>query len=100
VDTQARGAALAVALDVDNNVSLASDKAATGTAVIEPSGASVSGTEGTLALTKGLRFLSIIAWVQWIPGVNGLLTRRLFPQVDVVPPPSTPKPPTPTVVAK
>jgi len=97
-DAQARGAALAVALDVDNQVSLTPDKTATGTAVIEPAGTSVSGSVGTTALTKGLRGLSVMSWVMWIPGVSSMLTHRLFPQT--VTPASEAKPPTPTVAAK
>ncbi|MBA4188472.1 MAG: hypothetical protein C0467_10745 [Planctomycetaceae bacterium] len=78
-DTQARAAALTVALDVDNQVSLAPDKAATGTAVTGTGVAATSGPDGTKVLSKGLRFLSVISWLLLIPGVKGLLTRRLFP---------------------
>ncbi|MCE9567384.1 MAG: hypothetical protein K8U57_35740 [Planctomycetes bacterium] len=99
-DAQARGAALAVALDVDNQVSLMPDKTAAGTAVTTAAGAVVSGPEGTRALTTGLRIPSVMSWALWIPGLFGLLTRRLFPQVDVTAAPSGTKPPAPTVAAK
>ncbi len=79
VEPQTRAAALTVALDVDNQVSLTPDKTATGTAVVGSEGTATSGPEGTKTLSKGLRFLSVMAWVLWIPGVGALLTRRLFP---------------------
>jgi hypothetical protein len=86
-DAQARGASLAVALDVDNQVSLVGDKNATGN-VVRGEGSGVSGSEGTRLLAKGLRFLSVMSWMLWIPGVSGLLTRRLFPGAEVAAPAS------------
>jgi len=101
-ETQTRAASLAVALDVDNQLSLAPDKSASGTTVTATGtgGTATSGTEGTRTLSKGLRFMSLMSWMLWIPGVSSLLTRKLFPSTDTTPPTSGTKPSAPTVAAK
>jgi hypothetical protein len=95
VAAHTRAAALAVALDPDNQVRLDVDRAADVPYATGPDGKVTTGAAGTTALAKGLRFLSVVGFVFWIPGVRALLTRRLFPTAGA--PASTPaaKPPTP-----
>jgi hypothetical protein len=78
-DAHARAAALALALDADNQIALKQDRAATGTSVAGADGGFHTGSDGRRVLTKGLRFLSSVSWALLVPGVSGLLTRRLFP---------------------
>lgn len=92
-DKQSRAAALAVALDVDNQVILQRDKLATGTTVTSPEETVTAGSEGVGVLSRGLRFLSSMSWLLWIPGVKMLLARKLFPRTDTTPTTTT-KPPT------
>jgi len=75
-----RAASLALALDIDNQITLVPDKAATATSVASADGKAATGTEGTAAFTRGLRLLSMLSWLLWVPGVRALLTRRLFPR--------------------
>jgi hypothetical protein len=79
VERETKAAAFALALDADNQITLNPDKAATATAVAAATGSPVGGPEGTRILAKGLRFLTVVGWLLWIPGVKTLLTRRLFP---------------------
>ncbi len=79
VEEQARAAALAVALDPDNQVRLAPEAGVTQPALTGAEGKPASGADGFGVFAKGLRFLSVVGFLLWIPGVRGLLTRKLFP---------------------
>ncbi len=95
-ETHARAAALALALDIDNQIALTPDASATETALTDARGKSATGSDAAPGLFRGLRFLSALGFVLWIPGLKGLLTRRLFPAAaDPTASPGV-KPPAPT----
>ncbi|VTU01055.1 Thiol-disulfide oxidoreductase DCC OS=Isosphaera pallida (strain ATCC 43644 / DSM 9630 / IS1B) GN=Isop_3458 PE=4 SV=1 [Gemmataceae bacterium] len=85
-DAHARAAALALALDADNQIALKQDRAAAGTSVAGADGVARTGPDGRKVLSKGLRFLSAVSWALLVPGVSGLLTRRLFPTAPTAAP--------------
>ena len=74
-----RAAALAVAGDADNQITLLPDQNAASVTLTDHEKKSTTGPEGVASLFKNVRFLSIIGFVMWIPGVRGLLTKYLFP---------------------
>jgi hypothetical protein len=78
----ARAAALALAGDVDNQVALAPDPGASAVTLNDPDNKPVTGPDGVTALFKRVRFLSIVGFVLWIPGVRSLLTKYLFPAAN------------------
>ncbi|MBA4068216.1 MAG: hypothetical protein C0501_31845, partial [Isosphaera sp.] len=88
VPTHTRAAATALALDVDNQVTPVADRGAAGTAVAEAGGAGKTGADGVRVLAKGLRFLSLVSVLLWVPGVSRLLNRRLFPAAAPAAPPA------------
>jgi Vitamin K-dependent gamma-carboxylase len=77
--THQRAAALALALDTDNQIALEPDPKAPATAVTAPDGKRATGPEGVGLLSRSLRLLSVVSFALWIPGVRGLLTKYLFP---------------------
>jgi hypothetical protein len=77
--THTKAVALAVALDVDNQVTPTADSRAEATTVAVAGGTPVTGAAGAGLLFKGLRLFSALKLLLWIPGVKGLLARRLFP---------------------
>jgi hypothetical protein len=94
VPAHARAAATAVALDPDNQVTPVAARGAAETAVAGADGAAKTGADGLRALSKGLRFLSLVSLLLWVPGVSRLLNRRLFPRPapSALPPAAVPKP--------
>jgi hypothetical protein len=97
-EAHTKAAALALALDVDNQVAPVSDTRAAGTAVTATGTPPATGAAGAGILFKGLRLLSAMSLLLWLPGVRGLLTRRLFPTASepaAAPPPPGVKPPAP-----
>jgi hypothetical protein len=93
-EAHTRATALALALDIDNQITPVPDESATETSVGEWGGKSNHGPEGAGLLFRGLRLLMALSWILWLPGLKGLLTRRIFPATTS----STPvamKPPTP-----
>jgi hypothetical protein len=77
--SHAKAAALAVALDVDNQIALKPDDRATEPAVATAGAAPASGAGGAALLYRGLRLFTSLWLLLWIPGVKFLLTRKLFP---------------------
>jgi hypothetical protein len=77
--TQTKAAALAVALDVDNQIALKPDDRAAEPAVAAVGGAPTRGAEGAGVLYRGLRLFTSLWLLLWVPGVRFLLSRRLFP---------------------
>lgn len=86
-----RAAALTVALDTENQVSLAPDASLSTPAVSGSDGKKVSGSDGVRVLFGSVRLLAMLSFVLWIPGVKRLLTKLLFPAPVSAPPnpPST-----------
>lgn len=76
---QSRAAALALALDADNQIALQPDPGGTVTTLAESGGKPETGTAGVNLLWKAVRLLSGLRVVLWVPGVRSLLARRLFP---------------------
>jgi hypothetical protein len=76
---QARAAALVLAVDMDNQIALHHDPEATVPTLAVGTGEPVTGAEGVATLFQNLRLLGAVRWLLWIPGVRGLLIRRLFP---------------------
>jgi len=74
-----RAAALALAGDVDNQIALAPSSSASNVTLTDPNHVLATGQQGVAALFKNVRFLAILGFVLWIPGVRGLLTKCLFP---------------------
>jgi hypothetical protein len=75
----ARAAALALAGDTDNQITLAPDPSASAVALHDTDNAPVTGPDGVKTLFKRVRFLSIVGFVLWIPGMRSLLAKYLFP---------------------
>lgn len=77
----ARAAALVTAVDTEAQVALAPDAAAAaaGPVVTAPDGKAHTGPDGVAALFRSVRLLSVLGFVLWVPGVKGLLAKRLFP---------------------
>jgi hypothetical protein len=94
----ARAAALVAAVDTDSQVALAPDPALAVPTVTDPDGKKLSGADGVTALFRSVRLLSLVSFVLWIPGVKGLLARRLFPAPASAQPPA-PKPPAPAAAS-
>jgi hypothetical protein len=76
---QARAAALVLALDADNQIALQHDPDVVTTTIAVGDGEPVTGPEGVALLFQHIRLLSALRWALWIPGLRGLLARRLFP---------------------
>ena len=76
---QARAAALALAADVDNQVSLAPSSSAATVTLSGPDKKPVSGPEGVSTMFQEVRLPAILRWVLWIPGAKAVLTHYLFP---------------------
>jgi hypothetical protein len=94
-ETQARSAALALALDVDNQIRVAADDRAAEPAVAAAGTRPATGADGAGGLIRGLRLLSAMWLLLLVPGVKGLLRRRLFPAADEREPAATVKPTAP-----
>lgn len=92
-----RAAALAMALDSDNQVALYPDSSVSATTLSHPDGKPIGGDEAVGAFWKDVRLLGALRFVLWIPGVKGLIARRLFPAATP-PAGSSVKPPAPTVL--
>jgi hypothetical protein len=99
--SSARAAALVVAADADGQVALAPEPGLTTPAVTAPDGQRLTGPDGVTALFRSVRLLSVLKFVLWVPGVKGLLARRLFPApaVAAAAPPAAPKPPAPAAAS-
>jgi hypothetical protein len=78
---QAQAAALAVATDIDNQITLNPDKNASVVAVKTGSEGKTAdtGQSALLALSQHLRLTSLLGFVLWVPGIKTLLSKRLFP---------------------
>ena len=76
---QGRAAALALALDADNQIALQPDPSATTTTLSEADGKPVTGQEGVGVLWKDVRLLGILRFVLWIPGMRGLSGQAIIP---------------------
>ncbi len=74
-----RAAALALAADTEGQVALAADSGLATPALTDAGGARYSDSRGVTALFRSLRVLSPLAFVLWVPGVRGILAKRLFP---------------------
>ncbi len=75
----ARAAALVAAVDTESQVVLTPDAASAVSAVTDPDGKKHTGPDGVAALFRSVRLLSVLSFVLWVPGVKGLLAKRLFP---------------------
>jgi hypothetical protein len=77
----ARAAALAVATDIDNQITLNADKNASVVSVSPGSNGNQSdmGQGAVRSLFQHLRLTSLMGFVLWIPGIKALLATRLFP---------------------
>jgi hypothetical protein len=76
---QQRAAALATALDTDGQLELKADPGSATPIVTAPGGEKASGADGTRALFRHLRFMGLVSFLSWVPGVRAALTKRLFP---------------------
>lgn len=85
-----RAAALAVAVDADNQITVASDPGATVPVLTDAQGARTSGADGVGALFRSVRLLAPLSFVLWVPGVRGRLARWFFPAPEGAPKPSAP----------
>jgi hypothetical protein len=95
-----RAAALVVAVDTDNQVTLTAEPGLITPAVVGADHKRLSGPEGVTTLFKSVRFLSVLGFVLWVPGVRGMLAKLLFPTPVSAPPPTTaPKPPAPAAAS-
>ncbi len=97
--TSARAAALVVAADTEAQVTLIPEAALAVPTVTDPTGKKVSGADGVTALFRSVRLLSIVSFVLWVPGVRGLLAKRLFPPPASAQAPPAPQPPAPTAAS-
>jgi len=78
-----KAAALVLANDIDNQVTLSPYKTTELVSVSrEPDGKSETGPNGVDLLFQNLRLLSVLAFVLWIPGVKTILARLLFSDDD------------------
>ena len=93
--TQAKAASLAIALDVDNQIALTPDEHAGEPSVSGKGLPAATRQEGARALFRGLRLFNAMWVLLLIPGLKGLLTRRLFPTAADRTPSRTVKPSTP-----
>lgn len=84
-DKQTRTAAVVVALDPDAQVALEPRKGTSPPAVVA-GGQTATGSAAVAALFGNLRLLRAVRWLKWVPGVSGLLARRLFPTTPAVAP--------------
>ncbi|MBP3957123.1 hypothetical protein J8F10_17805 [Gemmata sp. G18] len=89
-----RAAALALAADTEGQVLLAPEPALGTPVLTDAGGTRYSDARGVTALFRSVRILAPIAPVLWVPGVRGLLAKRLFPApAGAVPPaPTAPAP--------
>jgi Vitamin K-dependent gamma-carboxylase len=94
-EKHARAAALAQALDSENQITATPDASATETTAVAFGGKPSPNGEGATALFRGLRLLGVLGLLLWIPGVKRLLSRRLFPSVTQPVAAVGAKPPTP-----
>lgn len=92
-----RAGALVAAADTDAQVALTTDTKHATPLLTNPEGKQLRDEEGVQALFRSLRLLAPFRFVLWVPGVKGLLARRLFPAPasTAPPPPAAPKPPAP-----
>jgi hypothetical protein len=74
----ARAAALAVAGDVDNQITLVPSSAATAVTILDADKKPAGGVEGVAAYFKEVRLPAMLAFLGWIPGMRGFLARYLF----------------------
>jgi hypothetical protein len=93
----AQAAALSLATDIDNQITLNADKnAAVVTVTAGPDGKQATGQSGLVSLFRNGRLLSVLGCVLWIPGMKSLLAKRLLPSTETATigsgfkPPSTP----------
>ena len=89
-----RAAALALAADTEGQVALVPEPALGTPVLTDASGTRYSDARGVTALFRSVRILAPIAPVLWVPGVRGLLAKRLFPA------PAGAVPPAPTAPAR
>jgi hypothetical protein len=75
----ARAAALALASDVDNQITLAPNPTATTVMLVDSDMKAVSGPAGVTTFFKEVRLPALLGFVLWIPGLRGLMSRFLFP---------------------
>jgi hypothetical protein len=75
---QQRAAALATAADTDGQLVLKPEPGIAAPTVTAPGGEKLSGSDGTRALFRNLRFLGLLPFLL-LPGVKGWITKRLFP---------------------
>jgi hypothetical protein len=80
----ARAAALVIASDIDNQVTVGPSAGVSTVTVAGPDGKSVTGPDGVTGLFKHLRLPAILQSVLWVPGVKSLLTKYLFPVTNLV----------------
>ena len=80
----ARAATLAVAADVDNQITLNPDKKATEVSISTAKDEKpVTGQTAFLSLFKNLRLTSWLGFVLWVPGMKALLSLSLLPTTAV-----------------
>jgi hypothetical protein len=77
----AQAATLAVAVDIDNQITLNPDKNASVVSVVTDADGSRAdtGQSAVLSLFQHLRLTSVLGFVLWVPGIKALLANRLFP---------------------
>jgi hypothetical protein len=75
-----RAAALAVAVDIENQVTLVPEPAGSAPAFIDATGQRQSGEAAVKPFWKSLRLLSPFAWLLLLPGVKSRCAKRLFSQ--------------------
>jgi len=75
----ARAAALALASDVDNQITLAPNPTATTVMLVDSDKKAVSGPAGVTTFFKEVRLPALLGLVLWIPGLRSLMSKFLFP---------------------
>jgi hypothetical protein len=79
---QSRAIALALAADIDNQITLVPSPTGAAVSLTGPDKQPLGGSDGLAAYFKHVRLPAILRFVLWVPGVKSLLTWCLFPQAS------------------
>ena len=77
---QARAAALALAVDVDNQITLTPSSTANAVTLTDAEKNAATGPDGVASLFKQVRLPAMLAFLLWVPGVRSLAARYFFPR--------------------
>ena len=77
---QARAAALALAVDVDNQITLTPSSTANAVTLTDAEKNAATGPDGVASLFKQVRLPAMLAFLLWVPGMRSLAARYFFPR--------------------